>query len=262
MIKKIASTLNVSVSTVRRALGDFPDIGAETKERVKKTASDMGYRPDFLARAMITKKTLLIGLIVPEFDSTFFPRVISSVEGCAAKNGYRILIAKHDYSQEKFHAAVQTFSQYRVDGLILSPPEKELAESTRKEIRELARPVVFFDDDCPGEGLAWVGTDDIRAGEMAASYVVDCGFRRPAFTGRNTRSTSAQDRLDGFEKKLGGENIFLNPTFIFSGDFSEKTGEASAETILRSPGKPDVVFCANDQIAAGLMMKLREGGLR
>ncbi|MBL8995208.1 MAG: LacI family DNA-binding transcriptional regulator, partial [Spirochaetia bacterium] len=118
MIKKIASTLNVSVSTVRRALGDFPDIGAETKERVKKTARDMGYRPDFLARAMITKKTLLIGVIVPEFDSTFFPRMISSIEECAAKNGYRILIAKHDYNPEKFHTAVQTFSQYRVDGLI------------------------------------------------------------------------------------------------------------------------------------------------
>ena len=266
MIKQIAQIVGVSTATVRRALNDFPDIGKETKERVKRTAKELNYRPNFLASAMITKKTMLIGVVVPELSTGFFPEIIDGIEDAANARGYHILVAKHDYQDEKLRGAVEMFSRYQVDGLILAPSGYHLRAELINEINCFQSPMVMIDDNVDTQGLTkrftWVGVDDARLGEKVAAFLIAKGHRRFAFAGMDASKYSIFKRCEGFRQGLARSGIKLEDSMLRMGGIDEESGRRIGAEMLAGGDLPDVVVCAVDIVAMGLMLHLLENGVK
>lgn len=265
MIKKIAERVGVSTSAVRRALKGFPDISKETRERVEQAAKELNYRPNFLAGAMKTKRTMLIGVVVPELASGFFPEIVDGIEDSAARNGYRILVSKHDYQDEKLRQAVEMYSRYQVDGLILAPSGYRMSPELINEINCFQSPMVMIDDDVDRAGLtkrfAWVGVDDARLGAEVAGYLVGRGHRRFAFAGMDDGKSSIFKRCEGLRQGLARLGVNLDDTMVRHGGIDEESGRRIGLELLASGELPDVIVCAVDTVAMGLMLALLEKGV-
>ncbi|MBN8217479.1 MAG: LacI family DNA-binding transcriptional regulator [Spirochaetes bacterium] len=263
MIKEIARRANLSVSAVRRALKDFPDIPPATKVRVKALAAELGYRPNFLAQAIVTKKSRLIGVLVPELATSFFPEVIDGFETAASLEKYNILIAKHDHRDPKLAEAVALFGRYQVDGLCLVPVAKTLGLAAREELGFFTKPVVLFDDALePGAGpkaYPWIGIDDEAASAGATKYLLGKGHRRLAFVGANPESTSALKRLKGFQGALRAAALPAGKEI--RGPLTEETGRLAVATLLGQKAGPLAILCQNDLVASGVILECLERGL-
>ena len=261
MIKEIAKRANVSVSTVRRALNDFPDIGADTKARIRTLANELGYRPNALAAAMITGKTNLIGVIVPELSNSFFPEIIDGLETAAHAAGYHILIAKHDMRDAKLAELIGLYNQYQVEGLCVVPAWCVAAETVLKEMERFDRPLICFDEHMSladnGE-LPWVGIDDERAGYDAGKYLIDQGMKKIAFAGYDEKNGCSVLRCKGLTRAI--TDVKLTQPQVFSSAITEDGGRACAAHIIAE--RPDAVLCINDQVAAGVELSLIESGVK
>jgi len=204
MIKKIAELAGYSTSTVRRALQDMPDISEKTRNKVKKIAGELNYKPNFLARAMVMKKTWLIGVVVPEFLSTYFTLIINKIEEIMSRHNYRILMSVHNYDNEKFYHCIETFRQYQVDGLIFNPSVFHVSEKVWSEIQSMDCPCVIINDKVGikkiPENIFWAGSDDFKAGFEAGQYLISRGHKRILFSGYNEQSSSSFLRYQGFQE--------------------------------------------------------------
>lgn len=262
MIKEIAKRANVSVSTVRRALNDFPDIGADTKARIRTLAEELGYRPNALAAAMITGKTKLIGVIVPELSNSFFPEIIDGLETAAHAAGYHILIAKHDGQDGNLAETIGLFNQYQVEGLCVVPASNRAADAVRKEIDRFDRPMIFFDEHITpwdNEPLPWMGIDDESAGFDAGKYLISHGHSRIAFAGYDDTNGCSQLRAKGLTRALAETK--QKPPVLFRSPITEDGGRECARRIIEEKERPHAVLCLNDIVAAGLMLSLIDGGI-
>lgn len=266
MIKSIAARAGMSTSTVRRALQGKPDISDSTKETIGKIAAEMHYRPNFLARAMITKKTNLIGFLVPEIFSTFYPLIINSFEKAAAEKGFRILISTYDYDEKKFLNALMIFRQYQVDGLAAVPPKNILSPETEKELADFSQPVLFIDENINGSAdkinFPWIGSADHAGAYSAVEYFLAKGITKIFFAGLNKDSSSSINRFNGYHSAIADRNIKIDDGLIFPGDYSFSTGAGAGNLIVRNKSYPCGVLCGNDEIAAGLINVLRAHGVR
>lgn len=262
MIKEIARRTKLSESAVRRALKDFPDISPATKAKVKALAAELGYRPNFLAQAMVTKKSMLIGIVVPELANGFYPEVIDGFESAAREKSYHILIAKHDWRDDRLAGAVALFGRYQVDGLCFVPAQKKLSPALKEELKFFTKPVVLFDDALDKVPVfPWVGIDDRAAAREATHYLLGKGHRSIAFAGANPLSSSATKRLAGFREALvarGGQEVALTD---ISGPPGEACGRASVADCLELNNMPQAFLCQNDLVATGVMLECQARGL-
>ncbi len=258
--------LGVSTSTVRRSLKDFPDISKETKERVRRATEQLNYRPNFLARAMITKKTMILGVLVPEFGTGFFPVIIDGLREAAGPDGYNIMIAPHAYAEMGMRKSIEMFNRYMVDGLIVAPAAYRLSPETVKELSIAAGPVVLIDDDLDRAGLArqpaWVGSDDERIGADAAQYIADTGHTHVWFVGFDPEKSSSFHRRDGVAATLKRNKLAFGADALVEGGFSEETGRLGARKALAVSPMPDAMICASDQVAMGAMLELLANGVK
>ncbi|MEJ2504848.1 MAG: LacI family DNA-binding transcriptional regulator [Ignavibacteriaceae bacterium] len=147
-IKNIASTLNLSVSTVSRALNDHPDIHTKTKRLVKKAAVELGYNPNIIARSLKSSRSNQIGVIVPEIRHDFFANAISGIEEVAYQKGYTIIIAQSNEQQEREVINLNSMYLHRVAGIIVSISQTTTSSSHFKRLIERGVKMVFFDRVC------------------------------------------------------------------------------------------------------------------
>lgn len=265
MIKQIAARARVSVSTVRRALNDFPDIGVETKAKIRRIATELNYRPNLLAQAMVTHRTMLLGVIVPELANSFFPTVIDSLETAATADGYQLLMAKHDYHEEKLAAQLAVYARYQIDGLCMVPARYELSPAVRDELAGFDKPVVFFDDEAAPastgrRNYSWVGIDDEAAGFMAAQYLLGKGHRHLAYVGHSDTSSSAFKRCTGVRRALRQARLALPDRRVLAGN--PAGGAVGAGRHLLDQGLPDAIVCMNDRVACEVMLELLTAGVK
>jgi LacI family transcriptional regulator len=266
MIKEIAEKAGVSISTVRRALKGFPDISQETKEKVMKIAEELNYRPNLLARAMITKKTHLLGVIVPDFKSSFYSEIIDGLVEAGSLKGYRILIDKHKSSEEKLKESISIFNQYQADGLVITPPHYAiLSDSIIEELESFQNPIIILDGKLDTSNLSrdycWVGTDNRKGGKEATGFLIENGHKQIAFLGLDWNCSTSFGRYNGYREAMSENHLPLNDMSVFEGKYSERTGVEAAKAILNSNSLPTAVLCANDDIAMGFMLEVLKNGI-
>jgi LacI family transcriptional regulator len=258
----IAKILGLSTVTVSKALRNHPDISHATIQRVKKLADEMGYTPDLIARALSSRRSNIIGVVVPEIDHTFFAGVMKGIYSTAKENHFQIVLTVSHEDDQKEVENLQTLIAMRVDGILVSISQKTNHFEIYDLIKRKHVPLVFFDRAAPDPDFGRVVVDDRRAAAGAVAYAVGQGYRRIAHLAGPPGISIADARREGYRDGLRAAGLPMQPEWIISCGFAEEDGTRGFEGLMRLREPPDAVFAVNDPVAIGVFDAAGEMGLR
>lgn len=256
-LKDLARALNLSVSTVSRALSDHPDVNKETKKRVQEFAKAVEFQKNPLALSLLKHKTNAIGVIIPEIANYFFSRVISGVQKIAYQAGYNVLICVSEESIETEMAIIKHLVNSRVDGLLVAVSAgtnkyDHFEFITRKNI-----PLILFDRVSEKVQASTIITNNFEASFQAVEYLIKTGCKKIVHIAGPEHLSITQERLEGYEKALKKYQLPLESKLVRFAGFSEIAGREAIKNILESGVDVDAVFAVNDRTAIGAMLWLK-----
>ena len=260
-IKDIAKILNISASTVSRALKDHPDISAETKQAVRRVAESVNYRPNALALSLRKAKTNIIGVLVPEMTHHFFSSVLSGMDETAFGRGYTTMVCQSSERADREKASLQTLIDSRVDGILLSVSKSTTDNTFLNQIVADGMPVVMYDRTLDGVDVSRVTTDDYRGAYQAVQLMTRHGRKKIAILCGDTGLMVSNHRLEGYEAALRDADIAPSPDLVIDADTPEKL-MANSGKLMAIANEIDGLFAINDSTAVTAMKMLRNAGRR
>jgi LacI family transcriptional regulator len=262
-MKDIARDLGISVVTVSKVLREHPDISPETRERVLKRMKEVNYRPNLAARALVTGRTYLMGLVVPDLVHPFFAEVARGISKGLRAKGYSLVISSSDEDPELERQEIDQLLARRVDALFVASAQWTV--ETFRRIEEQKTPYILIDRKFTGLRANFVGVDDEAIGTIATEHLLDMGCRQIAHIGSAEVST-AVGRMEGYRSTMIRRGIALRQDYVVArqlGDEkSEESGYEEMKKLLQLTPRPDGVFCQNDPTAMGAMRAILDAGLR
>jgi len=263
-IRDIARELGVSASTVSRALKDSPEISEETRKKVKAFADLYHYKPNMMALKLRNKKTMVLGVIIPEIVHHFFSRVISGIEKVANDKGYNVMICLSNESYDKEKLNVKMLADGSVDGLLVSISRETLKIGNFdhfKELEDYNIPLVFFDRATDKIECDRVIVDDVSGAYKATKHLIDIGCKRIAII-------TTPDHVNvGYLRKMGYERALLEVGMHIDQEFIVKVNErldvnSQIEELLKDEEKlPDGILAVNEIYAARAMKIAKQKGM-
>lgn len=261
-IYDIAEELNVSATTVSRALNDHFSIGKDTTLAVKKLAKKMGYRPNIIASGLRKNKTNAIGVIVSWINRPFISSLISGIEEVADKAGYNVIISQSNDSLEKEITKAQTLYASRVDGLIVSLAMDTKSYDHFYPFQQNDIPLVFVDRVSLEMETDRVIINNFDAAFTATEHLISIGCKRIAhFAGAQHRNIY-KERQDGYVNALEKYNLPVDEELILHSNLSMEEGWKGTEHLLKLSNPPDGIFSANDSAAVSAIQCAKEMGIR
>ncbi len=260
-IKDIAKTLEISVSTVSRALKDHPDISPATKNMVKAFAEKVNYRPNALALSLRQSKTFTIGIIIPEIVHHFFSSVIAGIEEVAYSSGYKVIICQSNENAEREKMVLQALVDSRVDGVLVSLSKSTTDFRHFQILLEDEVPVVFFDRVCPELATDRVVADDFEGARIATNHLINIGRSNILHLAGPQNLLIGINRKNGYLEALNERNIPINEDFILPCDSREETIELQAKILELAP-RINAIFAVNDTTAITAMQILQRNGYK
>jgi LacI family transcriptional regulator len=258
-IQDVAEAAGVSVSTVSRVLNDKDDVAPETYEKVQGVIEELGYTSSLAARSMRSRKTNVIGLIMPDVEFPFAIEVMKGVNRAISELGYDLIIytggdTRKESTADRERRYISLLNGSVTDGAIVVTPAATTFST--------ASPVVVVDPNNEGpDCLVVIATN--HAGALAAmEYLIGLGHRRIGFIGGRPELQSAVRRLQGYKDSLHQANIPIDPQLIQAGDYTAETGFLCAQRLLNLSHPPTAIFAANDQSAIGVIKAIHQAGLR
>ena len=263
-LKDIAQELGVSVVTVSKVLRGRPDIGEQTRQRVLRRMQELNYRPNMVARGLVTGRTYTIGLIVPDLVQPYFAELARSISGVLRGADRALILASSQGDPAIEQSEMRTLLQRGVDVLLIASCQAE--KWSLDALREAAVPCILVDRNLPKSSMSFVGIDDFRAGAMATEHLAEIGKTRIAHIAGGGTWPSAE-RLRGYQAALLKHSLEARPEYVVATSGLEEDGDTigyeSMRKLLRSArAAPDAVFCYNDMAALGAMHAAAEYGLR
>jgi DNA-binding LacI/PurR family transcriptional regulator len=261
-IKDLALKLNISVSTVSRALRNASDIKPKTKEAVLKLAKELDYEPNSLAKSLVQRRTHLIGIIVPELDMQFFSTAIRGVQEESYKRGYNVLIAQSNESYELEVENVKAMVTSRLDGLIISLSTHTKDFSHLDKILRKGIPLVLFDRTSKNIDSSKVEADGEEGAYAATEHLIEQGYRRIAHIGGPPNLEISQKRFKGFLEAMKVNGMPVHDEYIINCDLTREDAYAKAQQLMSLTKPPDAIFAINDPVAIEAMKVIHEIGLK
>ena len=260
-IKDIARALNISPSTVSRALKNHPDISQDTKDSVNKYAKDFNYKPNTLALSLRMSKNNTIGVIVPEIIHYFFSSILSGIEQVANKEGFNVIICQSSENYEKEVRNAEALIATRVSGVLACLSKHTTTYDHFQEIVDSDIPLVFFDRICIGINTDRVVVDDYVGAFAAVEYLIQTGCKRIAFYSSPLHLEISKNRKNGYMDALRKYGLTVDDSLIRVCDTREEAIIITPE-ILDRPNRPDGFFAINDHCAAGILYAVKLAKLR
>lgn len=260
-IKDIAKALNISPSTVSRALKNHPDISQDTKDAVNKFAKENHYKPNSLALSLRMSINNTIGVIVPEINNYFFSSVLSGIEQVANSENFNIIVSQSDENPDKEVHNTQALIGARVSGILASLCKHTTNYEHFQEVLDSDIPLVFFDRICIGLNTDRVVVDDYVGAFAAVEYMIQTGCKRIAFFSSPFHLEISKNRKNGYLDALRKYGIPVDDSLIKVCDTREEAIIIAPE-ILDRPDRPDGFFAINDHCAAGIMYAVKLAKLR
>jgi DNA-binding LacI/PurR family transcriptional regulator len=249
----VARLAGVSQSAVSRVFTHGASASKATVEKVRSAAQQLGYRPDPLARAMITGRTRIIGLVVAYLDNQFYPVVLELLSRALQARGYHVLVFMAENSTERVAEVMQELLDYQVDGIITASVAMTNDLTTRCSAAGI--PIVMFNRGQDDDRLSEVTSDNIAGGRRAARHLIETGHRRIAHVMGWQGSSTGRDRAEGFRQALRDEG--LEPFAMIDGMYSRDVASDAVRTMFSGKEKPDGIFVSNDHMAFAVMDTLR-----
>lgn len=255
----VAQLAGVSQSAVSRVFTPGASVSKATVEKVRVAAAKLGYRPNVLARAMITGRTRIIGLVVAYLDNQFYPLAIERISRALQQRGYHILIFLAENSTQNITEVVKELIDYRVDGIIAA--SVSLSNDMSVRLDALGIPVVNFNRGQENPNLTDITSDNVAGGRKATEFLIAAGHARIAHISGWQGSSTGRDRAEGFRQAMSAAG--LDPVAVVDGMYDRETTIKVTRALFDVAQPPDAVFVGNDHMAFAVMDELRSGlGLR
>jgi LacI family transcriptional regulator len=261
-IHDIARELDVTFSTVARALNDHPAISAATKAAVLETAKRLNYQQNKLASSLRSGKSHVIGIIVPSLDTSFFSSVVHGMEKVLNENGYSVLLYQTGESIKQEQKGIGTFLQSRVDGIISSVSSESDGVEIYSEIRKRQVPLLFFDRAIKELEVPSVTINDYQAGFAATEHLINQGFTRIAHITSEKNLTIFKERFRGYREALDKYGLPFRESMVFKGTVGLELGQESVKRLQAEQLAFDAIFAAEDYTAMGALQQLLESGVQ
>ena len=258
-IVDVALKANVSIATVSRVVSNSSHkVNAITRKRVLDAVEALDYRPNALAKGLLMKKTMTVGIIIPDISNPYYAEIVRGVQDMADQYGYAVILLNTDRIQERITKHIYFLREKSADGIIFSGGaihgEKVLSslEGFRERVVVIGRHRV--------ESSA-VMIDNAGGATKAIQHLVELGHERIGYIGGPDKSASAKDRLAGYRSALAHHGYPVDKNLIGKGDFTPSSGYLSAKELIARE-QPTAIFAANDQMAFGSIHAANELGLR
>jgi LacI family transcriptional regulator len=253
-MKDIARDLGVSVITISKVLRNHPDVGDETRERVLARVKELDYRPNLAARSLVTGRTYLVGLVVPDLLHPFFAEIAKSLSETLRGSGYYLIVSSSEEDPDIEEQEINQLLARRLDTLIIASCRSTVDLFFR--IEKQKTPYVLIDRTLPGLTANFIGVDDQAVGRLATQHLLDIGCKRIAHI-RGPETSTGVRRLEGYKQALVQAGLKVIDDYIITerkGDVETKQRGAEAmHQLLSLKPRPDAVFCFNDPLAMGVM---------
>lgn len=252
---QVAALAGVSQSAVSRAFTPGASVSPRTLGKVRAAADRLGYRPNVLARAMITGRSRMIGLVVAYLDNQFYPLALEHLSRALQAKGYHVLVFMADNDASRTAQVVEELLDYQVDGIVMASVAVTGDLAARCEAAGI--PVVLFNRGQDGEGHTEVTSDNVAGGRAVAEFLLAGGHRRIAHIAGWQGSSTGRDRAQGFREGLAAAGH--EPFAVVDGLYDRDTAAAAARALMAEPERPDAVFVGNDHMAFAVLDGLRFG---
>jgi DNA-binding LacI/PurR family transcriptional regulator len=256
-IKDIAKAASVSPSTVSRALSDHPRISLETKERIRRLATEMGYSPSAVARSLVTQRTSIISLAMAWVSDPLLAQVVRGIEDTALEHGYTVILSSFYGDPNREREVLSTFRERRVDGIIIKSSCFDTYPHSL--LSQFGLPIVLINRP---EYIYSVSTNNLHGGRLATEYLLDLGHSQIGYIAAEIGRRTNLDRLKAYKEALRGRGIAFDPALVAMGDGYARGGKEAMHRLLALPSPPTAVFCYNDLTAIGAALAVREAGLQ
>lgn len=257
-LEQVAKMAGVSRSTVSRVINDHPSVHSDTREKVWEAIQQCGYRPHVVARSLVTRRTQLLGIVIPEaitqiFADPFFSLLLRGVTETCNVHHYQLILSLFNDPTEQEEMYQRIVRNGYVDGVVVASSS-------------LDDPLIpFLLNDCipfvsvgryPNERVHYVDADNVAGARIAVEHLIRLGHRRIGTIAGRLDMPAGQDRLKGYRQALEAHRFPFEETLVAGGDFSEASGSTAMQRLL--PAKPTAVFAANDTMAIGALKVLRQ----
>ena len=261
-MKDIAKKLGVSAVTISKVLHDHPDISEKTRKRVLDYIEKVDYQPNILARSLVTGHSFLVGLVVPDLLHPFFAEIAKSLSTALGTKGYLLIIASSEEDPDLEAREIRQLQARHLDALVIASCAMNSAQI--ETLAEQTEPYVLIDRNFSKVRSNFVGTDDVRAGQIATEHLIQIGCRRIAhISGRN--NSTGVGRLEGYKAALRANGLRYRSEYVISRPNvdvdSNDQGKRAMQILLSRKLRPDAVFCYNDPLAIGAMEQILDEGL-
>jgi LacI family transcriptional regulator len=256
-MKDIASDLGVSVMTISKALRNHSDIGEETRKRVLQRAKDLNYLPNAHARSLVTGRSGLIGLIVPDLVHPFFAEVARGLATALGKKGYYLIITSSEEDSELESHEIDQLLGRGLDVIVIASSSPNI--NVLQRIEEHGTPCILIDRDAPDSPANFVGSDDRKIGILATEHLIKMGCQRIAHI-RGPENSPGLRRLEGYLEALERHGKKPLPGYVVEGRTADirglESGANAMNSLLKLKRRPDGIFCFNDPLAIGALEAL------
>jgi LacI family transcriptional regulator len=262
-MKDIARDLGLSVVTISKVLRNHPDIAEETKERVLRRVKELDYQPNLMARSLVTGRSYLVGLIVPDLLHPFFAEVAKSLSAVLAEHSYSLIISSSEEDPKTESREIQQLMARRLDALVIASSGDDAEVFARMERH--GTPYVLIDREISGLAANFVGTNDETAGRIATEHLIEQGCRRIAHI-RGRENSTGLHRLEGYRQAIIRQGLEYSEKLVVTRTSvdteSTRQGAEAMRLLLDRKPRPDGVFAYNDPLAIGAMIAILEAGYR
>jgi DNA-binding LacI/PurR family transcriptional regulator len=258
-ITDVALKANVSIATVSRVVNNSPHkVNPATRARVQQVIKELDFRPNALAKGLHSRKTLTIGIIIPDISNSYYAEIVRGIQDAADRAGYSVTLHNTDGRQEGIIRSIYLLREKSAEGIIFSGGIISGYE-TLSILRELKERVVVIGRhqvDFPA-----VVVDNMGGASQAVEHLIGLGHRSIAFIGGTDGSTTSEDRLTGYRNALAQNGFPFNDGLVRQGSWNPRSGYLMTKTLLKGRERPSAVVCANDQMAFGAVKAAKELGL-
>ena len=249
----VAKEAGVSQSAVSRVFSQTGSASQKTIDKVQKAADKLGYRPNILARSLITGKSRIIGLLVAYLENYFYPEAVEILSRQLQKQGYHVLIFLASQQEGNLDNIVQELLDYQVDGIITA--SVSMSSDLSKSCQSAGIPVVMFNRIDDNEIAHSVTADNLQGGYEAACYFSETGHKKISYIAGWEGASTQRDREKGFLKGLSDRGLKLHSRA--AGDYDQERAKQAARLLCDTDDRPDAIFVANDHMAFAVMDVIR-----
>ncbi len=263
-IKDIAQRAGVSLATVSRVINDSGYVKEETRDLVLKVMREMNYSNESLVKKPSKLKSNIIGVVIPDIANPFFAEVLKGINKVADIEKLNIILCDTDENIDKEIRYLEMLKEHNIKGLIITPTtdQNEFNRKYLEQLESMGVPIVLLDRDIKFSHFDAVFLDSIKGAYEAVEALIREGHKKIAIIAGPTTSKPGRDRVNGYLKALGMNNIPVDEKYIFYGDFRFESGYSLTKRILNMKEPPSAIFVSNNMMTKGCIKALFEAKIR